>query len=270
MSALRLDVLLAALATLVIAAPPTTAVAQNRAASPAAAAKPWAPPRTPWGDPDLQGTYTNKDESGIPMEQPAEFAGKSVGRRGRLRVRRASSRRAAAADGGSARRGSAATTPAPGPTHWYENYNAKNSRAVADRRSGGRQDPAARPRTRRSAPLPRCRRGAKRRGPGRLVDGPQPLRPLHHAWRARLDDAGDLRQLLRHHAGARIRRHPLRDDSRDARHSARRPPQLASSISSRTWATRAADWEGNTLVVETTNFHRPQSTYRGADREPAG
>jgi hypothetical protein len=33
-------------------------------------------PRTPWGDPDLQGTYTNSNESGIAMEKPAEFAGK--------------------------------------------------------------------------------------------------------------------------------------------------------------------------------------------------
>ena len=33
-------------------------------------------PRTPWGDPDLQGTYTNGNESGIPMSRPAELAGK--------------------------------------------------------------------------------------------------------------------------------------------------------------------------------------------------
>ena len=33
-------------------------------------------PRTPWGDPDIQGTYTNSNESGIPMERPAEFAGR--------------------------------------------------------------------------------------------------------------------------------------------------------------------------------------------------
>ena len=35
-------------------------------------------PRTAWGDPDLQGSYTNSNESGIPMQRPAEFAGKSV------------------------------------------------------------------------------------------------------------------------------------------------------------------------------------------------
>jgi hypothetical protein len=35
-------------------------------------------PRTPWGDPDLQGTYTNKAEQGTPFERPAEFAGKRL------------------------------------------------------------------------------------------------------------------------------------------------------------------------------------------------
>ena len=34
--------------------------------------------RTPWGDPDLSGNYTNKYEQGTPMERPAEFEGKSV------------------------------------------------------------------------------------------------------------------------------------------------------------------------------------------------
>src|SRR4051795_6095863 len=41
--------------------------------------KAYTPPKTPWGDPDLQGTYTNKDESGIPFERPTQFAGKSNG-----------------------------------------------------------------------------------------------------------------------------------------------------------------------------------------------
>ena len=34
----------------------------------------WTPPRTAWGDPDLQGTYTNKTVT--PLERPAEFADK--------------------------------------------------------------------------------------------------------------------------------------------------------------------------------------------------
>src|SRR5688572_8880978 len=35
-------------------------------------------PRTPWGDPDLQGTYTNKYEQGTPFERPAEFEGRRI------------------------------------------------------------------------------------------------------------------------------------------------------------------------------------------------
>ena len=33
-------------------------------------------PRTPWGDPDLQGTYSNAFEANTPMERPAEFDGR--------------------------------------------------------------------------------------------------------------------------------------------------------------------------------------------------
>jgi hypothetical protein len=38
----------------------------------------WTPPRTPWGDPDIQGDYTNKYEQGTPFERPAEFEGRRV------------------------------------------------------------------------------------------------------------------------------------------------------------------------------------------------
>ena len=38
----------------------------------------WAVPRTPWGHPDLQGTYSNDDETGTPMERPADLAGKTA------------------------------------------------------------------------------------------------------------------------------------------------------------------------------------------------
>ena len=41
-------------------------------------AQAWTPPRTPWGDPDLQGNYTNKYEQGTPFERPAEFEGRTL------------------------------------------------------------------------------------------------------------------------------------------------------------------------------------------------
>ena len=36
-------------------------------------------PRTPWGDPDFQGNFTNLYEAGTPLERPDQFAGKKLG-----------------------------------------------------------------------------------------------------------------------------------------------------------------------------------------------
>jgi len=38
----------------------------------------WSAPRTPWGDPDLQGNYTNKYETSTPFERPKEFEGRRM------------------------------------------------------------------------------------------------------------------------------------------------------------------------------------------------
>ena len=43
-----------------------------------AARKSYQPPRTAWGDPDLQGNYTNKNEQSTPLERPDEFAGRRL------------------------------------------------------------------------------------------------------------------------------------------------------------------------------------------------
>src|SRR6185295_8590507 len=38
----------------------------------------WVAPKTPWGDPDISGNFTNKYEQGTPMEKPAGFEGRRV------------------------------------------------------------------------------------------------------------------------------------------------------------------------------------------------
>ena len=35
-------------------------------------------PKTPWGDPDIQGNYTNLTEAGTPLERPKEFEGRQL------------------------------------------------------------------------------------------------------------------------------------------------------------------------------------------------
>jgi len=92
-------------------------------------AKPYTAPRTPWGDPDLQGIYTNSDESGIPMARPAEFAGKRPDQITPEQMAQLVKQRASRIEETAEIIG--ATTDnntGAGPTHWYENYNPKNSR----------------------------------------------------------------------------------------------------------------------------------------------
>jgi hypothetical protein len=45
----------------------------GQAAKAAPSAKTWTQPKTPWGDPDLQGTWTDDDCIGTPMNRPANF-----------------------------------------------------------------------------------------------------------------------------------------------------------------------------------------------------
>jgi hypothetical protein len=39
--------------------------------------KDWTPPRTPWGQPDLQGSWTSDSVHGVPRERPEQFAGRA-------------------------------------------------------------------------------------------------------------------------------------------------------------------------------------------------
>ena len=89
----------------------------------------YAAPRTPWGDPDLQGTYTNSDESGIPMSRPPEFAGRRPEDVTPEEMARLAKERAARIEKTAQIIGATQdNNTGAGPTHWYENYNPRNSR----------------------------------------------------------------------------------------------------------------------------------------------
>src|SRR5436309_2867272 len=70
---------LIAAAMLVSVVPTGVAAAQSGkgAGRPSApSANTYVPPRTPWGDPDLQGIWPSTDMVGVPFERPAELAGR--------------------------------------------------------------------------------------------------------------------------------------------------------------------------------------------------
>jgi hypothetical protein len=133
-------------------------------------------PRTPWGDPDIQGTYTNSNESGIPMERPAEFAGRRLEDVKPEELAKLIAERAVRAEktaetiGGTAEENTGA-----GPSHWYENYQAKNSRAWMIQDAPDYKMPATTEDAKRRAAAVRA---ARRGGDGYYVgpfDGPEDL-----------------------------------------------------------------------------------------------
>jgi hypothetical protein len=65
----------AAAALALVALPVFGQVAKSNAS---AAGKKWIAPKTAWGDPDLEGWLSNRTETGTPMERPDKFAGRKL------------------------------------------------------------------------------------------------------------------------------------------------------------------------------------------------
>ena len=207
-------------------------------------ARTWSVPRTPWGHPDLQGTYSNDDETGTPMERPAEFAGKTLADitpagapEDRQGTQRAIQHRCR---GNGVRRRTAAAGASD-----LRSFDRKNKRAWLV------VDPADGRIPRRTDVQPRRRTGgvstnANPRGPfNSWLDMGLYDRCITRGIPS-VDDAGRLRQPIRHHPEPRRRRHPLRDDSRSARHPARRTASRdrsrASTSAMRVAGGRAIRW----------------------------
>ena len=223
------------------------AAAQNVATK--APAKSYAPGKTAWGDPNLQGTYTDKDENGIPLERPNQFDGKRAEDvddselADIVRERQARALASAAGIGG-------ADTGA-GPVHWYEHYGAKNSRPwmVVDPPDG-----------KIPAQTTSAQQRAAARAAERSVRGPADSYEDRNLYDQCITRGvvgsmlpviyGNSFQIVQAPGFVAIRYemiHETRVVAMDGR------PHVAPRL--RTYMGDArGHWEGNTLVVETTNF----------------
>jgi hypothetical protein len=226
------------------------------------------PAPRPWGDPDLQGIYTNKDG-----EQHAVRAARRSWRATRCPTwpeRRWSSWSAAAGAGGHAGACIGGTAE--------QRYRRRASALVRALRRGNAQPwlviepddgmvPPLTQAARRSA-RPRGRRRAR----GVVQPIPTPTRSLYDRCISRgvprRHAADHLRRVVRHHAGARLCGRPQRNDSRRPRDPARRPSALSPKIGMYMGDSRG-HWEGDTLVVVTTNIHDAM-LYRGASSNLTG
>ena len=248
---------LAAAGTLLLAASP---MAQPRASAQRGAAK-WTAPRTPWGDPDLQGIYTNKDENNTPFERPPELAGKRIadfGEKEMAELRK--ERQLAAARQASSIGGTAENDTGAGPPHWYEHFDAENAQPwlVIDPEDG-RVPPLTAAARERAAARQAARRG---RGPAdsytdrsiydRCISRgvPDSIRPIIYGA------SYDITQS----PGYVVIRYEMVHEARVIPLDGRRKlsPVIRQYMGdSRGW------WEGDTLVVETTNIH-DNMQFRGA------
>jgi hypothetical protein len=123
----------------------------------AAQSQTWTAPRTPWGDPDLSGIYSNSDEDGIPLERPDQFAGRRLEDITPKELEQLRAERLKATEA----RSLAPDRPVDREVFW-ENLNARNSRAwlVVDPPDG--KIPATTPQARQRA----AARAAARKGRG--------------------------------------------------------------------------------------------------------
>ncbi len=223
--------------------------------------KGYVPPKTPWGDPMIAGAYTNSDESGIPFERPAEFDGKKVEditpeqlaaivkQRQEQTVERTP--------------GLSEFPGATSPLHWFENYRAVNSRAwlVTDD-TDGKVPPTTPEAEARAAARARER---SRRGPADAAEDrslydrcitrgiPGSMMPAIY---------GNSYQILQGPGYVAIKYEMVNETRIIPLAPVNGAPHVSGKIREYLGDARG-HFEGNTLVVETTNF-TDKTAYRGS------
>ena len=191
------------------AASPKPPVKSTLRPEPAEGRQPWTPPRTPWGDPDLQGNYTNKYEQGTPFERPDEFAGRKIEDLKNDELKDILQERQDRALLSITLAGGDPAGNLGGPLWWQDQFEVnKGSRPwfVVDP-TDGKIPPMTQEAQRRIAARAAVTRATRGGGADSYTDRSLYDRCITRGL-ARVDDAGDLRQLVRHRAGTRLRRDP--------------------------------------------------------------
>ncbi len=216
------------------------------------------PPKTSWGDPAIAGAYNNSDESGTPFEQPPEFAGRTLDSFTPEELAKITRQRQ---EQTIERNPTLSEFPgATSPMHWFENYFAANSRAwlVADP-PDGKVPPLLDEAKQRAAARQEARKG---RGPAdSYTDRSLYDRCITRGVPGSMMPAiyGNSYQIMQS-PGAVTITYEMVHDTRVIPLDGR--PHVNPTIRQYLGDARG-HWEGNTLVVETTNF-TDKTPYRGS------
>jgi len=230
------------------------------------AAADWKAPRTPWGDPDLQGVWTSQPELGVPFERPAAFGTRQVLTDEEFAQREAQARRQIESDNADFNQETADTSNAgqvgsatsPPPT-WLERGKASHRTSMVIDPPDGRVPATtdAGIRRQRAAGL-----GALANGP---FDGPEDMGLYQRCITRNVPNA---MFPAVYNANTRIVQGPgyvaityeMIHETRVIPTTMR--PHLKSDMR-QYLGDSVGHWEGDTLVVDVTNFS-PKDNYRGS------
>ena len=216
--------------------------------SPAVGEVTYTPPRTPWGDPDLQGIWPSTHMVGVPFERPDQFGNRLYLTDAEFKTRQDDAEKQKALDvldfditkppAEIVALGDVGNTTSP-PPHWLERGEPSRQSSLIVEPANGKAPPMttegqARQKLAKTTYIQQT--GFTR---------PDELGPYDRCisrGRRRLDDPGCLQQRKRDCPGARLCGASQRDDPRIADHPARRTARAPClRRSSRTWAAPAVD-----------------------------
>jgi hypothetical protein len=222
------------------------------------APKDYVAPKTPWGDPDLQGWLTNVNENGVPLERPNEFAGRKledIKGEELAKIRQAAQDRIIGNFQG----------PIHAPDHWWQDdlnlVKGEQAWFVVDPPDGKIPPLTAKAQERNAA-----RTVARRNNPRGPADAPADRNLYDRCITRGLPGSmmpviyGNSYQIVQG-PGYVVIRYEMIHEARVIPVS--KTPHVDKAISSYMGDARGY-WDGDTLVVETTNF-KEDTAYRNAN-----
>ena len=242
-----------------VAAVSAMAVAQQAPTRPAAGESTYKTPRTPWGDPDLQGKWPGIELVGVPMQRPEQFGERNVLTEQEFIARQKQFDLQAARDEAEFDLESAASTPGGDvggpvspPPHWLERGKPQYIASLIVDPPNGRMPPMT-PAGQQRVKAAAAARKASRRGPADSYTD----RSLYDRCISR-GIAGSFLPVIYNNGNQIIQGpgyvalinemiHETRIVHLDGR------DQVSSNIKLWMGSSRGR-WEGDTLVVETTNI----------------